>query len=222
MAVLEFDKVGNRKYETGVERCVLFVQDKTGKYPKGVAWDGIIAISENPSGAEPNPQYADNIKYLELRGAEELGLTIEAYQSPEEFDQCDGSTVFAKGATIGQQTRKPFGLAWETKIGNDVDGDNHGYKLHLVYGCIASPTEKSHNTINESPEASTLSWEVTTTQLQVDGFKPTAKITIDSTKCESSALKKVLDEIYGTSEKSSNLPLPVEIKKLLGEPDPMG
>lgn len=214
MAVLKWDQSGSKFYETGVDRCVLYKQNESGIYPKGVAWSGITAINKSPSGAEPTPLYADNVKYLELTSVEELGLGIEAYTYPDEFAECDGSAELIPGVQIEQQDRKSFGLAYRTKIGNDVKGNDLGYKLHLVYGCKAAPTEKGYSTINDSPEAMTLSWEVTTTPVDVEGFKPTASLEIDSRKVESTKLKKLEDILYGTSETEPRLPLPEEIKSI--------
>lgn len=214
MAKLEWDKTGERLYETGIDKVALFVQEG-GAYPAGVAWNGVTAITESPSGAEPTPLYADNIKYLNLISAEELALTIEAYMSPEEFDACDGSVSVAQGVTIGQQDRKTFGLVFRTLVGNDVDGNNHGYKLHLVYGCMAAPSEGAHNTVNDSPEATTLSWEVSTTPVNVTGQKPTASIEIDSTTADATKLAALEAILYGSEEAEARLPLPDEIISLM-------
>lgn len=218
MAKLVWDKVGERLFETGVDRGVLFPMSESGSYETGVAWSGLTAVNESPSGAEPTPLYANNAKYLSLMSAEEFGFTIEAYMSPEEFDACDGSAAFAKGVTITQQKRKQFGFSYRTRIGNDVEGDSHGYKLHLVYGCLASPSAKNHATVNESPEAATLSWEVTTTPVDVDGFRPTAHLIIDSTKVDAAKLAQLETKLYGDdSTGTSSLPLPNEVKTLMGE-----
>lgn len=211
---LEWDKTGDRLYETGVDKVALFVQEG-GAYPKGVAWNGVTAITESPSGAEPTPLYADNIKYLNLISAEELGLSIEAYQSPVEFDACDGSIEAAKGVTIGQQDRKQFGLAFRTVVGNDLQGNNYGYKLHLIYGCFAAPSESAHNTINDSPEATTLSWEVSTTPVNVTGMKPTASIVIDSTAADPSKLAALEAVLYGSESEEARLPLPDEVIEMM-------
>lgn len=216
MSKLAWDVVGERLYETGVDRGVLYPQDSTGAYPKGVAWNGLSAVTESPSGAEATAIYADNIKYLNLMSAEELGGTIEAYMYPDEFAQCDGSALLATGVIIGQQPRKAFGLSYRTIIGNDVANNDYGYKLHLVYGALASPSEKNYATVNDSPEATTLSWEFTTTPIAVDGFKPTASITIDSTKVDAEKLKALEDILYGTEEEEARLPLPAEIITLMG------
>ena len=216
MAKLKWDVSGERLYETGISNGVLYVQDENGKYPKGVAWNGLTAVTESPSGAESTALYADNIKYLNLLSTEEFGATIEAYQSPVEFDECDGSKAVAEGVTFGQQDRKQFGLAYKTILGNDIDKNNHGYKLHIVYGALAAPSEKAYNTVNDSPEAITLSWEVSTTPVEVEGFKPTATVTIDSTKVDSQKLKKLEDILFGSeSGDGPRLPLPDEIVTLM-------
>lgn len=212
---LVWDKTGDRYYETGVKNCALYVQSTDGTYPKGVAWNGITAFTESPSGAEKTALYADDIKYLNLMSAEEFGGTIEAYTYPEEFAECDGSAELVKGAYIGQQSRKTFGLAYKTTIGNDVDGNDKGYKLHLVYGCLASPSEKAYASINDSPEAITFSWEVTTTPVNVTNHKPTAIVTIDSTKADSTKLKALETILYGSETADARLPLPDEIATLL-------
>lgn len=211
---LEWDKTGERLYETGVDKVALYVQE-SGAYPKGVAWNGVIAITESPSGAEPTPLYADNIKYLNLISAEELGLTIEAYMSPEEFDQCDGAASVAKGVTIGQQDRKQFGLAYRTIIGNDVDGNNYGYALHLVYGGLAAPSERANNTVNDSPEAANLSWEVSTTPVNVTGYKPTASLEIKSTDADPTKLAALEAILFGDEDAEARLPLPDEVIELM-------
>ena len=216
MAKLEWDKAGERLYETGVKNGVLYVQEG-GAYPKGVAWNGLTAVTESPSGAEATPLYADDIKYLNLVSAEELGGTIEAYMYPDEFAKCDGSATLADGVTIGQQVRKTFGLCYKTTLGNDVDLNDHGYKLHLIYGCLASPSEKAYASINDSPEAITFSWEFTTTPVSVDGFKPTSLITIDSTKVNKEKLTALENILYGTEQDEARLPLPSEIATLMAE-----
>lgn len=215
MTKLLWDSVGDRLYETGVDRGVLFVQSATGTYPLGVAWNGLTAVTESPSGAEPSPQYADNIKYLNLMSTEEFGATIEAFTYPEEFAQCDGSAELVTGVMVGQQSRKTFGLAYRTAIGNDTDGTDHGYKIHLIYGAKAAPSEKGYQTMNDSPEAITFSWEVTTTPVEVTGFKPTASLVIDSTLVDSTKLAAFEDILYGTTEEEARLPLPDEVKTLL-------
>lgn len=212
MAKLVWDKTGERLYETGVSHGVLYVQDSTGAYPTGVAWNGLTAVTESPSGAEATPLYADDIKYLELRSAEEFGATIEAYTYPKEFEACDGSAELAEGVTIGQQDRKAFGLCYRTIVGNDVKKNDLGYKLHLIYGATASPSEKGYQTVNDSPEAITFSWEVTTTPINVDGFKPTSSLTIDSTKVDKSKLDTLEAKLYGTeSSAEATLPTPDEV-----------
>ena len=211
MAKIEWDKTGERLYETGVKNGVLYVQE-AGAYPKGVAWNGLTAVTESPSGAEATPLYADDIKYLNLLSAEEFGATIEAYTYPDEFAECDGSASLADGVMIGQQARKTFGLCYRTAIGNDIDGNDHGYKLHIIYGALAAPTEKAYATINDSPEAITFSWEVTTTPVNVAGAKPTASITIDSTKATPEKLAALEKILYGDTEVEARLPLPDEIK----------
>ena len=215
MAKIVWDESGKRLYETGVKNGVLYIQDETGAYNKGVAWNGLTAVTESPSGAEATPLYADDIKYLELFSAEEFGATIEAYTYPEEFEACDGSASLGKGVTIGQQDRKTFGLCYRTVLGNDVKSNEYGYKLHLIYGAKAAPSEKGYQTINDSPEAITFSWEVTTTPVNVAGFKPTASVTIDSTKIEAAKLKTIEDMLYGTESVEAKLPLPDELKTIL-------
>lgn len=216
MAKLEWDKTGERLFETGVSNGVIYPQDTSGKYPNGAAWNGLTAITESPSGAEPTPLYADNIKYLTLMSAEEFGFSIEAYMYPEEFAECNGEGELVPGVRLGQQKRKSFGLSYKTLLGNDVDGEAHGYKLHLVYGALAAPSEKARNTVNDSPEATTMSWECTTTPVAVEGFKPTAHIEIDSTAVSPDKLKKLEDILYGgASEGTARLPLPDEVKTIL-------
>lgn len=210
MSKLVWDEIGSRYFETGVKKGVLYPA-VNGTYPKGVAWNGLTAVNENPSGAEASQLYADNIKYLNLYSTEEYGATIEAYTYPDEFAQCDGSAEIATGVVIGQQKRKPFGFSYVTILGNDTDGVDMGYKIHLVYGAMASPTDKSYSTINDSPDAVTFSWEVSTTPVEVPGFKPTASVTIDSTKAKASELKALEDILYGTESKDPRLPLPTEL-----------
>lgn len=212
---LEWDKTGERLYETGVEQCALYVQSDSGTYPKGVAWNGISEIDENPSGAEESAVFADNMKYLSLYSAENMGGNINAYTYPDEFGECIGEAELAKGAYIGQQTRKAFGLAYKTKIGNDVKADAYGYKLHLVYGARASVSEKTYNTINDSPEAMSLSWEYSTTPVNVTGHKPTAILTIDSTKCDPTKLAALETILYGSENADARLPLPDEVATTL-------
>ena len=215
MAKLVWDESGKRLYETGVEKGVLYVQGENGQYQNGVAWNGLTAVTESPSGAEPTALYADDIKYLELFSAEEFGATIEAYTYPAEFEACDGSASLGEGVTIGQQDRKAFGLCYRTIVGNDVKGNENGYKLHLIYGAKAKPSEKAYATVNDSPEAVTFSWEVTTTPVNVAGFKPTASVTIDSTKIQPEKLKLIEDKLYGTASEEASLPLPDEIKQII-------
>ena len=221
---LVWDETGERYYETGVSQGVLYTLDTATKtYKNGVAWNGLTAVTESPSGAEATAIYADNIKYLSMMSAEEFGATIEAYTYPDEFALCDGSAELVAGAMIGQQTRKTFGLCYKTVKGNDVEGDNHGYKLHIIYGAMASPSEKGYTTINDSPEAITFSWEITTTPVNVTGFKPTASLIIDSTKADPTKLSDLEDILYGTdageagtpAATAPRLPLPDEIKTLL-------
>lgn len=214
MSKLVWDQAGTRLYETGVKNVVLYVQD-AGKYGTGVAWNGITAISESPSGAEPTPLYADDIKYLNLLSAEEFAASIEAYTYPEEFEQCDGSAELAPGVSIGQQDRKTFGLCYKTTVGNDTELNNHGYKLHIIYGCLAAPSEKAYATINDSPEAITFSWEVSTTPVAVEGKKPTATITIDSTKVDAEKLAALEAKLFGSEDSEPTLPLPDEIATIM-------
>ena len=215
MAKLVWDKTGERYYETGVRQGVLYPMQEGGTYTKGVAWNGLTAVTERPSGAEATALYADDIKYLNLLSTEEFGCTIEAYTYPDEFAECDGSASLAAGVNIGQQKRKTFGLCYRTILGNDVDNNDYAYKLHLVYGCLASPSEKAYATINDSPEAITFSWEVTTTPVAVTGFKPTACITIDSTKANAEKLTALEAILYGATETEARLPLPDEIATLM-------
>lgn len=203
MPKLEWDKTGEREYETGVSNCALYVRDSKGTYPKGVAWNGISSISESPSGAEANPIYADNIKYLNLISVEEYAATIEAFMYPDEFEECDGTKELTPGVTIGQQERKTFGLAYKTLLGNDTDGDAHGYKIHIIYGALASPSEKSHETVNDSPEAASFSWEINTTPVEVTGAKPTASLEIDSTKSDPTKLAALEKILFGSDEGES-------------------
>lgn len=207
MAKIVWDESGKRFYETGVKYGVLYLQEGTG-YTNGVAWNGLTAVTESPSGAEATPLYADDIKYLNLVSAEEFSATIEAYTYPDEFALCNGEAELAKGVTVGQQARKTFGLCYRTTLGNDIDGNAHGYKLHLIYGAVAAPSEKAYATINDSPEAITFSWEINTTPVNVTGAKPTATLTIDSTKVDAAKLKTLEDMLYGTAEKEAELPLP--------------
>lgn len=217
MSKLVWDQTGERLYEAGVKMGVLYPQATGGTYPKGVAWNGLTSVSESPEGAEPEPLYADDIKYLNLMSVEEFKATIEAYTYPEEFAECDGSKSIATGVTVGQQKRKAFGLCYRTTLGNDVDGNDHGYKLHIVYGALAAPSEKAYESINDSPEAATFSWEISTTPVAVskEGCQPTASITIDSTKADPTALKKLEDILYGSGDTEARLPLPDEITTLM-------
>lgn len=222
MSKLVWDKTGERLYETGVDHGVLYPIQTGGVYTKGVAWNGLSAVTESPSGAEASPFYADNIKYLNLMSAEEFGATIEAYMYPDEFAECDGSAEIATGVSIGQQTRKVFGLSYRTLLGNDVDSNDYGYKLHLIYGALAAPSEKGYSTINDSPEPITLSWEITTTPINVAGFKPTACVTIDSTKVDKTKLAALEDILYGTDDVEARLPLPDELITILGDSQAAG
>ena len=215
MAKIVWDESGKRTYETGVRKGVLYLQDAQGAYTKGVAWNGLTAVTESPSGAEPTALYADDIKYLELFSAEEFGATIEAYTYPAEFEKCDGSASLGTGVTIGQQDRATFGLCYRTVLGNDVKGSEFGYKLHLIYGAKAKPSEKGYQTINDSPEAITFSWEISTTPVNVAGFKPTACVTIDSTKIDADKLTQIETLLYGGDSAEPKLPLPDEIAGIL-------
>ena len=216
MAKLVWDQTGERLYETGVKNCVLYIPTD-GVYSKGVAWNGITAVNESPSGAEPNPLYADDIKYLNLMSTEEFGASIEAYTYPDEFAQCDGSASIAKGVSIGQQARKTFGLCYRTTLGNDTEGNDYGYKLHFIYGALAAPSEKAYATINDSPEAITFSWEISTTPVEVTGYKPTASLTIDSTAADPTKLAALEAILYGSETEEARLPLPNEIATLMAE-----
>ena len=226
MAKLKWDQAGEKFYETGVKNGVLYVytkneDGKSGTYGKGVAWNGLTAVTESPSGAEASPLYADDIKYLNLLSNEEFGATIEAYTYPDEFAGCDGSASIATGVSIGQQSRKTFALCYKTVLGNDIDNNDYGYKIHIIYGCLAAPSEKAYATINDSPEAITFSWEVTTTPVEVTGFKPTACVTIDSTKVNAEKLAMLEAKLYGTdgegTDNDATLLLPDEIVALIGE-----
>lgn len=213
MPRLEWDKVGERVFETGVDRGVLYIPDNNGVYATGVPWNGLTTVTESPSGAESTPQYADNIKYLNLTSAEEFGATIEAFTYPEEFAQFDGGVILKGGIVVGQQARKTFGLSYRTRIGNDVD-ESLGYKLHLVYGCKAAPSERAYATVNDSPEALAFSWEITTTAVAVTGYKPTALLTIDSTKVAAADLVLLENELWGDATGTPNLPLPDDVLAL--------
>lgn len=215
MTKLVWDQSGDRLFETGVSNGVLYVRNSEGEYPLGVPWNGLTAVTESPSGAEPTPLYADNIKYLSLMSNEEFGATIEAYTYPDEFAECDGSAELGTGVMIGQQTRKYFGLVYKTVIGNDTDGNAYGYKLHIIYGAQAAPSEKAYATINDSPEAITFSWELTTSPIEVTGFRPTASLVIDSTKIDAASLASIEALLFGTEDAEASLPTPDEIFALL-------
>ena len=223
MSKIKWDETGKRFYETGVRNGVLYVMDDTGAYPAGVPWNGLTSVTESPSGAEPTPLYADDAKYLTLMSAEEFGASIEAYTYPDEFAACDGSASIGTGVTIGQQSRKTFGLCYRTTVGNDIEGEAFGYKLHIIYGALASPSEKAYQTINDSPEAITFSWEVSTTPVAVTGFKPTASLVIDSTKVAEAKMAALETVLYGKDATTdpvapavaARLPLPDEIMTLL-------
>ena len=222
MSRITWDNTGERYYETGVKMGVLYPIQTGGVYTKGVAWNGLTAVTESPSGAEATALYADDFKYLNLMSNEEFGATIEAYTYPDEFAECDGSAALSTGVMIGQQKRKTFGLCYRTTLGNDVDGSDYGYKLHLIYGCLAAPSEKAYATINDSPEAITFSWEVSTTPVSVSGFKPTSQITIDSTKVDETKLKKLEEILYGKDGEGPaatepKLPLPDEVAAIFSE-----
>lgn len=216
MSKLVWDVVGERNYETGVSKGVLYPM-VSGAYPKGVAWSGLTTVTETASGAEATPLYADNIKYLNLMSVEELGGTIEAYTAPDEFGACDGTAELTTGVSIGQQPRQTFGLAYQTILGNDTENNKHGYKIHLVYGALASPTERSYATVNDSPEAMTMSWEFSTTPVSVKGFEPTALVVIDSTKVNAEKLAAFEAILYGSDDVEARLPLPDEVATLLGD-----
>lgn len=215
MSRLEWDAIGERFFETGVDQCVLY-PIANNAYPMGYAWNGITGVSESPSGADANPIYADNIKYLNLRAAEEFGATVTAYTYPDEFEECDGSVVPVKGLTIGQQSRKMFGLCYRSRLGNDTDGSDHGYKLHLVYGLTASPSERGYSTINDSPEAIEFSWEMNSTPVAVTGYKPTSVITISSEDFTEAQMTVIEDVLYGDANNDPRLPLPDEVVALMG------
>lgn len=215
MTAMKWDQVGERFYETGVSNVGLYLLDsKTSKYSNGVPWSGVSKVTESPSGADETKIYADNAKYLGLRAAEDYGFTIEAYQSPKEFDACDGAAELATGVTVGQQARKTFGLVFKTLVGNDIEGQDHGYKYHVVYGATASPTSRDYNTVNDSPEAATLSWECSTTPVSITGFKVASHLEIDSRTATADALKKFEDTVYGTADAEPTLPLPDELVKI--------
>ena len=213
---LVWDQIGQRKYETGIDQVALFPQTD-GVYDAGVAWNGITALNIAPSGAEPTALWANNHKYVTLVSAEELGGTIEAYTYPDEWMACDGSAALATGVYIGQQTRKPFGLVGRTLVGNDTELNKHGYKLHIIYNALASPSEQEHASVNDSPEAATMSWEFTTTPVEVEGFEPTSYIVIDSTKVDAEKLAALEAILYGSEEAEARLPLPSEIATVMGD-----
>ena len=215
MSKLVWDVVGERNYETGVSKGALYPM-VSGAYPKGVAWSGLTTVTETASGAEATPLYADNIKYLNLMSVEELGGTIEAYTAPDEFGACDGTAELTTGVSIGQQPRQTFGLAYQTILGNDTENNKHGYKIHLIYGALASPTERSYATVNDSPEAMTMSWDFSTTPVSVTGFEPTSLVVIDSTKVDAEKLAAFEAIIYGSEDQEARLPLPNEVATLLG------
>ena len=215
MPKLLWDQTGQRLYETGVNKGVIYPQSSNGLYQKGVAWNGLTAVTESPSGAEATPLYADNTKYLNLVSAEEFGATIEAYMYPDEFAVCNGETSLVDGVSIGQQARSAFGLSYQTLIGNDVDSNNHGYKIHIIYGALAAPSERAYSTVNDSPEAITFSWEISTTPVEVTGFKPTATLIIDSTKVEAEAMAAIEKVLYGDGETDARLPLPDEVLSII-------
>jgi len=214
MSRLVWDQTGERKYETGVKNGVLYVQ-AAGAYPVGVAWNGLVGVTESPTGAEPTAIYADDMKYLNMMSVEEFQATVEAYTYPDEFEECDGSAELSTGVRIGQQTRVPFGLAYKTTIGNDVSDVDFGYKLHLIYGALASPSDKAYQTINDTPEAITFSWDVTTTPVPVTDMKPTASVIIDSTKADPAKLAALELILFGDTGVDPRLPLPNEVNTLM-------
>ena len=215
MPRIEWDNDGERYFEAGVDQGVLYPSTSNGAYGAGVPWNGLVNVNEQPSGAEPNKKYADNIEYLNLMSAEEFAATIEAYMYPDEFKECNGESELVPGMSIGQQTRKKFGFAYRTKIGNDVDGIDHGYKIHLVYGCVAAPSERAYATLNQSPDATTLSWTLSTTPVKVAGFKPTAIVTVDSRTTPEAKFAALEDILYGKAETPASLPLPDAVKAIL-------
>lgn len=215
MAKLIFNNVGERFFETGVKNGVLYVMGEDGTYEKGVVWNGLTGVTESPSGAETTPLYADDVKYVVIYAAEEFGATIEAYTYPEEFEQCDGSAAIAEGITVGQQTRKTFAFCYKTSLGNDTQGQDLGYKIHIIYGCKAAPSEKSYATINDSPEAVTFSWEISTVPVPVEGHNPTATMVIDSTRVKAEKLRLIEEVLYGNEVEDARLPLPNELLTLI-------
>lgn len=214
MANLVWDQTGERLFETGVDRGVLYVRDSEGNYPQGVVWNGLTTVTESPTGAEATPQYADNIKYLNLISNEEFEGTIEAFTYPEEFGACDGTASPSRGVFVGQQRRSTFGFSYRTRVGNDVEGDDLGYKLHLVWGALASPSEKAYATVNDTPEAINFSWSVTTTGVPVEGFRPVSTITIDSTTVDPTELAALEEILYGSATEEASLPLPGDVLAL--------
>lgn len=216
MAPLTWDQVGERLFETGVDHGVLYLPDEAGEYSTGVAWNGLVTVTESPSGAAANPQYADNIKYLNLIAAEEFGGTIDAFTYPDEFAQCDGTAIVEAGVTVGQQSRKVFGLSFRSRVGNDIDGTDHGYKLHMIYGAQAAPSDRAYGTINDQPAAISFSWTVTTSPVPVTDLKPSALVTVDSTKVDAATLADLEGILYGSGGVDARLPLPDEIIALFG------
>ena len=217
MSKIKWDVTGKRLYETGVDRGVLYVKDDEGEYGEGVPWNGLVSVTESPEGAEPNPVYADNIKYLTLISNEEFKATIEAYTYPEEFEECDGSVELVDGLTIGQQARKGFGFSYRTIVGNDTASNAHGYKLHIVYGCTAQPSDKAYETVNDTPEAITFSWEIDTDPVEMWGdLRPTSILTVDSTRVDKNDLEALEAVLYGDTEAEAALPTPQEVAQLLG------
>lgn len=220
MSKLVWDQIGERKYETGVDRGVIYPQE-AGAYPKGAAWNGLSAVTESPSGAEPTPLYANNHKYVELMSTEEFGGTIEAYMYPDEFAECDGlkEVEGVPGAYVAQQTRKPFGFTYRTILGNDTEKNKHGYKLHIVYGAMATPSEKAYNTVNEDPEVEPMSWEFSTTPVEIEGYDPTSHLVFDSTKVDADKLAALEAVLYGSESEEARLPLPSELVTIMGGTD---
>lgn len=222
MAALTWDEVGERFFETGVDHGVLYIPETSGvdagKYTNGVAWNGLVTVNETPTGAEASPQYADNIKYVNLYSPEEFGATIEAFTYPDEFAPYDGLATPYEGVTVGQQTRRQFGLSYRTRVGNDLEGDSLGFKIHLVYGCTATPSEKSYSTVNDSPEPITFSWELTTTPVAVTGHRPTSLIVVDSTKVSEANMNSLLEIIHGNETDDPELPLPDEVLAIFAPP----
>ena len=216
MAKMVWDQIGERLYETGVEQAAIYPVSAEGGYDTGAAWNGLTAVTESPSGAEPTPLYANNKKYVELMSAEEFGGTIEAYTYPDEFAECNGEKAVVPGFTVGQQTRKPFGMVYKTLIGNDTEGTKHGYKLNIVYNARVTPSEKANNTVNDSPEAATMSWEFSTTPVEIEGYDPSAKLTFDSTVIAKEKLAQLEAKLYGDADAEPTLLMPDEIIALIG------